>query len=440
MPSLKPRPRVLAWAGAATALCLVAAGCGGDSDTKPSALNTDGPAPTGVTLTMWHTSADPQALLDLIDRYEEASGNTIEFVDIPADTFDSTVPSKWATGDRPDILEFHGLQTFFRQLNPEKNLIELTDMPFVEKAGDLSNVIGNLDGKVYAASIGFPQIFGYYYNKDVFAEAGLEPPQDYDEVLAACETLKAEVPDVAPVYSAAGSVWPTGINVLDYMASYQADDAYAQAIVSGEAKFTDEDGPFLKAASIDPTLRENGCFNEDTATAKFEDSMKALLEGEAAMVGQHSDMVEILNTLADGDTDRVDDTIGFVGIAAEGPTASYAPNPLGTYYVPSTGDATKERAAIDFISWITGEGYAQYVEESKAPPVLSGVPTPEMQGLRQDIAKAWENDPALFFSSNVPGVGAILVQETAKLVIGQTTPEEVAKKLQVAYEQAAATE
>lgn len=431
-----PRMLTLAALGMAIILPLSACSSAGAPPPTPSASADGGSAPGGVTLTMWHNSADPQPLKDLFKRYEAASGNKLELVEIPTDNFEATTQSKWATGDRPDILSYHGLRTFAMNLNPAKNMVDLSDRPFVAKQGTLTEVLRQADGKIYATAIGFPQVFGYYYNKKVLAEAGVQPPKNYDEVLAACDVLKTKAPGVAPVFSAAGSVWPTGINTLDYMASYQKNDAFASSILSGEAKFTDPDGPFLKAAGVDVQLREKGCFNKDAATAKFEDSMKALFEGKAAMVGQHSDMVGILNTLAGGDTKKVDETIGFLGIAAEGPTASFAPSPFGTFYVPKTGDEAKQKAAIGFIDWVTGEGYAQYVAEAKAPVVLGGTPTPELQGLWKDIDAAWKADPALFFSSNIPGIGSILINETAKLVLGQTTPEEVAQKFQVAYEQA----
>ena len=42
---------------------------------------------------------------------------------------------------------------------------------------------------VYAAIIGFPQVFGLYYNKDVVAAAGIEAPQTFDELAAAFGAL-----------------------------------------------------------------------------------------------------------------------------------------------------------------------------------------------------------------------------------------------------------
>lgn len=49
---------------------------------------------------------------------------------------------------------------------------------------------GQIDGKQYAISYGL-QIIGYYYNREMFAKAGIQPAQTWDEFLNNCEALKA---------------------------------------------------------------------------------------------------------------------------------------------------------------------------------------------------------------------------------------------------------
>ncbi|MDL5351226.1 hypothetical protein [Microbacterium sp. zg-YB36] len=57
-------------AAAAVTLSLAACSSGGTAGASE--------VPTGVTLTMWHITADSDALLNLYKAYEEHSGNTIE--------------------------------------------------------------------------------------------------------------------------------------------------------------------------------------------------------------------------------------------------------------------------------------------------------------------------------------------------------------------------
>ncbi|MDT7845580.1 ABC transporter substrate-binding protein [Streptomyces justiciae] len=427
----------------ATALAItvttVTACAGGDTATQSGkAAATEGPAPKGVTLTLWHNTADSPALLNLYKAYEKKSGNTIKLVDIPADSFPSTVQTKWATGARPDILEWHGNQTDALSLNVAANMLDLSKLSFVRKEADLAKVSGSVGGKTYAATIGALSVSGIFYNKQVFAQAGLEPPENYDDLAADCKTLKAKAPDVAPLFEAGGSQWPPQIlSAFNYLAESNDNQAYDASILDGKAKLSDADGPFVAALTAYDKLRRAGCFNSDRTTAKWEDQMKAVLEGKAAMVAQNSDSIGLLNADANGDTAEVDASVGFVGVSATKPVATYAPSPLGTYYVPSTGDSQKERAAVDFIEFATGAGYADYIKEAKIIPTLSGATTPELQGLLQDVKKAYDQGATLSFNSEIPGFGNF-GPESSKLLAAQESPQQVAEKMQAYYRQAAA--
>ncbi|MBP2328974.1 raffinose/stachyose/melibiose transport system substrate-binding protein [Kibdelosporangium banguiense] len=424
---------------AAAALCLtVAAGCSSGSGGAQGSTTADlsGPAPTGVTLTLWHNTADGKALLNLYKAYEKASGNKIEFFDVPADSFENTVQAKWATGARPDVLEYHGVSSAIRTLNGANTLVDLSSMPFVAKEGALAKVSGNLDGKTYAVTLGFPQVFGVYYNKTVFTKAGVKPPQTFADLKTVCQTLKTQAPGVAPIFEAGGSGWPPQILPGNYMASANENDAYAQSVVEGKAKVNDPGGPFVAALTAYDDLRKSGCFNSDANTAKYEDSLKAVYEGRAAMVAQHSDNVATFNTNAGGDTKKVDETIGFAGVSGGGSKAWFAPSPLGTYYVPRNQDTTKQRAALDFVNWISTTGYPDYVKQSQALPTMSGVTAPELQGLTLEIGKAYESS-TLGIGSNIPGFNAF-GSLAAQLLAGQLTPQEAADKVQLSVQQAIA--
>lgn len=431
------RSRVL---GAALVIGLTVSACsgGGTAAQAGKVASTDGAAPKGVTLTLWHNTADSQALLDLYKAYEKKSGNTIKLVDIPADSFPSTVQTKWATGARPDILEWHGNQTDALSLNAAGTMLDLSELPFVQKEGDLADVSGSVDGKTYAATIGPLSISGIFYNKQVFEKAGLEPPQTYADLAADCKVLKAKTPGVAPIFEAGGSQWPPQIlSAFNYLADTNENQTYDTTVLTGKAELSDANGPFVAGLTAYDQLRKAGCFNADRTTAKWEDQMKAVLDGKAAMVAQNSDSIGLLNADANGDTAKADAAVGFVGVSATKAVTTYAPSPLGTYYVPSTGDSQKERAAVDFIEFVTGDGYADYVAEAKIIPTLSGVTTPELQGLLQDVKKAYDQGSTLSFNSEIPGFGNF-GPESSKLLAAQETPQQTAKKMQAFYQQAAA--
>jgi raffinose/stachyose/melibiose transport system substrate-binding protein len=421
----------------AAAVTVTACSSGGNSTSTTSSDNPlTGAAPKGVTLTLWHNAADPKAVLDLYKAYEAYSGNTISLVDIPPGTFPDTIQSKWATGARPDLLEWHGNLTDFLALNGTQNMVDLTSLSFVKKEGSLAQLSGSDNGKTYAVTLGFPGVSGIFYNKQVLAKAGLQPPKSYADLASDCTVLKTKLPAVSPIFQAGGSGFPPQIlSSWNYMAQYQANGAYATSIVNKTAKLNDSTGPFVAGLTAYQSLKNSGCFNKDATTATWEQSMKDLLAGTTAMVPQISDSVSLLDGDANGDTAKVDATIGFVGVSATSPVADFQPTPLGTFYVPKTGNTDKERAAVQFINFATGPGYANYVKEAGTIPTLSGATVPTMQGLWQDIYSAYKNGATLTFTSRIPGIGDIPAGE---VLAGQLSPQAGADKLQTEYLQAAA--
>ncbi len=151
----------------------------------------------GVTLTIWHNTQDTQGVLALYKAYEKASGNTLSFVDIPADGFETATLTKWASGDRPDILEYHPGQADLDHFNPSQTMVDLSSEAFV-KQSSIYEIGGRAsDGKVYAAITTFPETWGVYYNKKLLADHGLQPATTFDQLKAQCAVLSSAV-DVWP--------------------------------------------------------------------------------------------------------------------------------------------------------------------------------------------------------------------------------------------------
>lgn len=419
------RSRDLLAGCAAAGLLLALSGC---SDAGAS------PGEEVTSLTMWHNSADSPALLQLYTEFEAETGIAIELVDIPSDAFETTTLTKWATGDRPDLLEFHPTVANLLTLNPVQNMQDLSDMDFVERSGDIYESMGSLDGKVYAAVTGFPSIFGIYYNKAVFADGDLEPPTSFADLTSLCDALSST--GVTPIWESGGSVWPTQILPLLYVADQNEGNEYGARIGANEAALDDQDSPFLEGLHAYTGLRDSGCFNADATSATFEDGLKAVFDGTAAMTALHSDTYASLLANAEGDAALLADTVGFVPVSSESPVASWAGGPLGTYYAPLTGDAAKEQAARQFIEYATGQGYQTLVDEGNSFPVIDTATTPDgFSELQLSYQSAYESASSIAFNSNVAGFGA-LATEMSKLLAGQTTPEDAARTVQGAVEQA----
>jgi raffinose/stachyose/melibiose transport system substrate-binding protein len=385
------------------------------------------------SITLWHNTADSPAVLNLYDNFTAATGIEIELVDIPADAFQSTVTTKWGTGDRPDVLEYHPDFQPMLALNPAETMQDLSDMEFVAKSGNLYDNSGSYGGKVYAAITGFPSVFAIFYNRAVLEDAGVEPPGNFDDLSDICSALEGS--GVAPIYESGASLWPTQLLASQYIADLDIDAVYSNEIATNQAKLTDEGGPFLEALHAYTDLRDGGCFNEDYSTGTFENALASVVEGTSALTALHSDVYPQVLAAAGDDEQLLSDTVGFVTVSSTSPVGMYIPGPLGTFYAPKTGDDAKEAAAIAFIDYATGAGYGQLLEDSNGVPMIEGYPQPTGRtDLQESFEAAFEGAQTALLS-RVPGFGSFPV-EMGKLLNGETTPEQTAENMQAAIEQA----
>ncbi len=385
------------------------------------------------SITVWHNSATKPAVFNLFENFTAETGIEIELVAIPADAFQSTVNTKWGTGDRPDILEFHPDFQPMLALNPAETLQDLSDMEFVSKSGNLYDNNASYDGKVYAAITGFPSIFGIYYNKAVFEEAGVEPPGSFADLMDICSALEGT--GVAPIYESGASLWPTQLLISQYLVDLDIDSEYGNKVATNEVELTDPDGPFVEALTAYTDLRDAGCFNDDYSTGTFENALAAVYDGSAAMTALHSDVYPQLLAAAGDDDQLLSDTIGFITVSKESNRGLYIPGPLGTFFAPKTGDAAKEAAARAFIEYATGDGYAQFLEDSDGVPMIEGFPQPTGRTPLQESFEAAFDGAQTALLSRLPGFGSFPV-EAGRLLNGEQTPEQVAANMQTAVEQA----
>jgi raffinose/stachyose/melibiose transport system substrate-binding protein len=164
-------------------------------------------------------------------------------------------------------------------------------------------------------------------------------------------------------------------------------------------------------------------------------ALASVVDGTSAMTALHSDVYPQILAAAGDDAQELSDTVGFFTLSSESSVGMYIPGPLGTFYAPKTGDAAKEAAAIEFINYATGAGYAQFLEDSNGVPMLEGYPQPTGRTPLQESFEATFQDSQPALLSLVPGFGSFSV-EMGKLLNDQQTPEETAANMQSAVEQA----
>ncbi|ROO60724.1 carbohydrate ABC transporter substrate-binding protein (CUT1 family) [Micromonospora sp. Llam0] len=200
-------------AGAVLALfltsTLLATGCSnGDDNTEPAGELYENP----VTLTWWHNASQDGPGKEYWEKVANDFSAlhptvTIEIEAIETNQLQRTrLPAALLSNDPPDIFQAWGGGELREQAEADY-LKDITDQVQAEVESIGSSVeIWQADGRQY----GLPYrmgIEGIWYNKDLFAQAGIDaPPTTFDELNDAVTKLKAI--DVIPIALGAGDKWP----------------------------------------------------------------------------------------------------------------------------------------------------------------------------------------------------------------------------------------
>jgi raffinose/stachyose/melibiose transport system substrate-binding protein len=336
-----------------------------------------------------------------------------------------------ATGDKPDLAFWQPTASMLTAINAKTNLQPLDDAPWLSKLSpDLKDITGILDGTRYAALITSPAVEGVYYNKEVFAANGITAtPKNFDEMVQIGRQLKGK--GVTPFYEMAADRWGTQW-WIQVMLADAAKAGLWEKVNSGEEKFTDP--TILDAIKKYKALIDEGLFNSNIKTAKFEDQGAALLGGQAAMVVQVNSFFGQLQAKAD--TATLDQKIGFFPISPTGNVGTFIPDQSNALVAFKTGDAKREAAARQLMSYWMGPGYADFIADRNTVSLQTAVPNPP--GVPKALLDVHASLPTSVGSMQALAVAnPDLYINLADMITGTMTPEQVATATQDQFNQLA---
>ncbi len=221
---------------------------------------------------------------DLVAEYNSSQ----DAVRVEMDTSGvDVVSASFVRGNPPDLM----LANYNYEVSRFVDRCALSDLSETEAAttirDDLAVLMeqyGSCDGRtsalpysVMAASV--------IYNTQIFEEQGIEVPQTWDELIAACETLSAA--GITPFYATFKDDWTVAQGWYDYTIGGSLDlveffDALAEegADVGAGSDVSFEEGfaePIARMAELTTYT------NEDAASRAYNDGNLAFAKGEAAM-------------------------------------------------------------------------------------------------------------------------------------------------------------
>lgn len=216
----------------------------------------------------------------LIDQYMEENPNVNIEVEALDDASYKTKFKAYASGsDMPDLVNIWGQPSFLSEVIDAGLLAELNQDDYA----DYNFITGSLDGfmrdgKLYGLARN-TDVMGFYYNKAIFEECGVEVPTTYDELTDAVAKIAEQ--GYIPISMDGTDKYPLPIFIQDVYQKLVGADSYAK---STEAVATGEyDDNWKTAAQMLTDLASAGGFQAGFETTDYGTAKNLFTNGQAAM-------------------------------------------------------------------------------------------------------------------------------------------------------------
>lgn len=421
-------------------LVLVLGACGGGGTSAPPSSEASPPAsapasPTSagqqVTIEWWHiTTGDPGKtdFQNIADAYMAAHPNVkIEITILENEAFKAKLQTTMQSGQVPDLFQSWGGGTMAAQA--EAGLLkDITDDIASWKdtinPGALS--IYQYNGRQYGIPWDLGMI-GFWYNKDLFAKAGISaPPTTWDELLTDVDKLKAA--GIVPYALAGKDKWP-GMRLWTYLVlRIGGRDTLTQMI---QSKNWNTDA-CRRAGEEVARLVAKDPFQPGFLTAPYDKGEAAAMgNGQAAMelMGQWAPSVQASNSTSG---QGIGDKLGWFPFpAVTGGKGDPNDGVGGGNGIAVGRDAPPE--AIDFLKFFSSLDNAKIIgKDNIGLPTTKGaeasVADPQLRAVLEARAKA-QFVQLYLDQATSPAMGAAINDATAGLFAGTSTPEQVCQAI-----------
>ncbi|WP_017583799.1 ABC transporter substrate-binding protein [Nocardiopsis valliformis] len=423
------RIRVIGSSSLALSL-LLATGCG-----------TSGPG-GGDTLQVW--ALEDALVNEIVERGIEAHNDAqdvpAELVTFVNDAYKQRLQVALGSPNAPDVF-FNWGGGNLAQYTQQDQVLDLTqtleDNPefrdsFLPSVLDVAEI----DGSYYGVPLLGVQPVVMYYNKPVLAEAGLEPPETFEDLYEAIDVLQEE--GVTPIVLPGAQGW-TQLMWFSYMVDRVGGPDVFQAIVDGEEGAW-EAPAVLEALELCQDLVDRGAFGNNFTSVDYDNgSASALLaNGDSAMFLMGS--WEISRQLEDSPQFVENDELGFTSFpvleGGAGEPNAIVGNPSNYFSVNS--DSQHTEAAIDFLveTLASDEYVSDLIDVGQVPPI---------EGIEDQLQESDHAEFATFTHGLVsdaptftqswdqaldPAAAEAMLTNLQLIFLGDLTPEEFAQAME----------
>ncbi len=389
---------------------------------------TQEPANDNTVLTVALMSNDwLDAAEQIANDFTAKYGIKVEYTPMPGEVEEYLQP-KAAAGALPDVMSINA-GSFGGDLAENNLIIDLSETDAAQNMLEsLKPVFTSESGKLFGIAGGLSSTL-IYYNKEIFADAGItKEPENWEEFLEVCQTLKDK--GYAPLAVAMGdgaisnTAWSTG-NAVEVAA---VNPNYISEIADGSFRFdTPEQARIFERVK---TLNDRGYLLTGSVSAMVTTLLDSFKQEKAAMCFQG---IWMAGSFMESPFE--------VGMMV--PPWNMEGQKQGVVLGTETGFAVaagpNQDAAIKFVNYIANEeGFYTYQQSRGSIPSL--INYDESKVKMTDDVKEYVNrlldieiTGAYWFEILPPSVYARLPQTFQQVATNEITPEEAAQVLQDLY-------
>ncbi len=234
-----------------------------------------------ITVNADTSDAQPKAAFqETVKRFEAANpGTQVTLTVFDHESYKQSIRN-WLTSAPPDVVLWY-TGTRMRQFVDSGLLADVSPLwtdPMKQAFGKTAFDLVTDGGKQYA--VPYTQYhWGIYYRSDLFKKAGVGPIANWDDMLGACDKLRAI--GVAPISLGSKDLWPTA-GWFDYLDLRTNGYESHMQLASGKMSYLD---PKVRSVFAHwKQLLDHECFVANHTELSMQESQSVLFQGRAAMM------------------------------------------------------------------------------------------------------------------------------------------------------------
>ena len=391
------------------------------------------------SIKVWHWMSDREdVFLELAKRYEKETGVSVNFeLYAPSDAYSQKVRAAAQTNTLPDIFGILGEKRDFASFVKSGYVYDLTE--------EMDKDLGLWKNKLFAKALSVnefkqansfgvkPGIYGapidvtniqMLYNKDLLRGAGVDaskPPKTWTELIEINKKLKAK--GIQGLVSGWGETW-----IIDCFASNYAFNIMGKEkvldTIRGKVPYTDPD--WIKVFDLFREMRDEGMLASGIVTMVNKTAEQLFANNRAAFAFNGSWCVNVYKGM--------NPNLNYEAMLPPQISDKYPMTiwgGAGSSFMVNK-QSKKIKLAVDFLKWITDAPQQIFLSKETLGLPSNKYSLKDMTMVLSQFASTMDNatHPNVWGVSEFPVVIEVFDKGIQSIIIGEKTPEQLAKEVQ----------